>query len=183
MSDWYKKKILGDFGEMICKHHFEIMGYTVDKTGIEELSPAFATLQSDKKPIASIKEYIQKIPDFLAVCPHSKKASFIEVKYRAGINKKSQLKEFSDELHTRYQNLVSQDIPIYFYLVTNIEPYIFIMKANSFKYKEKVGGFYTAGADKSLGTMPFFVGAGKNPRDFNEVYFNEIKPSLQNIFK
>ncbi len=31
------EKIKGDFAELICKHHFELMGCDVNKVGIEDL--------------------------------------------------------------------------------------------------------------------------------------------------
>ena len=189
MIDWHKNKTKGDFAEMICKRHFKIMGYEVYETGIEKLAPSFAKLQSNNKYITNIKKYIQNIPDFLVVCPDTKKASFVEAKYRTIIdtkdekNLKKQLKEISKELHTKYNNLISQDIPIYFYLVTNTDPYIFIMKAKSLKYKEDVGGFYTAGEDKALSDMKFFKRNNTNPNDFNTVYSEVIKPYLDEHFK
>ena len=86
------QKIKGDFAELICKHHFELMGYTVDKVGIEQLSPSFAKLNDSHSWVKNIKEHIQKLPDFLAVCPQKELASFIEVKFRDSVTANEELK-------------------------------------------------------------------------------------------
>jgi len=78
-------KIKGDFAELICKHHFELMGCNVSKVGIEELSPSFSKPTSSHKAVKALKRRMQGMPDFLVVHPSLKNASFVEVKYRKNI--------------------------------------------------------------------------------------------------
>ena len=57
-------KIKGDFAELICKHHFELMGFHLNKVGIEEISPTFAKLKN------KLTKNIDKIHFF--IFPHLK---------------------------------------------------------------------------------------------------------------
>ncbi|QOY53239.1 hypothetical protein [Candidatus Sulfurimonas baltica] len=172
------KKIKGDYAELICKHHFELMGCHVNKVGIEELSPAFAKLKSDKQGIQSLKNRMQYMPDFLVVHPSQDNASFVEVKYRKNVSNDF-LKEFSAELHVQYSDFIKDGIPVYFYVLTNSEPYVHIMKGKSLKYWEHTGGFYPVG-ESALDKFPFFKGIGEND-SFNEVYAESIKIAIDDI--
>lgn len=179
LQEFQIKKIKGDFAELICKHHFELMGCHVNKVGIEELSPTFAKLNSSKKAVESLKARMQYMPDFLVVHPTLQDASFIEVKYRKNINDNASLKSLSLELHEKYSDFIKDDTPIYFYLLTNKSPFIHIMKANALKYWEHTGGFYPVG-ENALDRLPFFRGNNDN-RSFNDVYMKSIKPAIVDI--
>ena len=177
-KDFQKNKLKGDFAELICKHHFELMGCDVQKVGIEELSPAFAKLRSAKKAVASLKKQMQLMPDFLVVHPDGNNASFVEVKYRNNSNK-GFLREFSKELHLRYSEFIKDSTPVYFYLVTNQAPFIHIMKANILGCHKETGGFYPA-QDSSLDGLPFFRGY-KDNSSFNAIYNSIICPTIKEL--
>ena len=172
-----KNKIKGDFAELICKHHFELMGYTMNKVGIEELSPAFANINGLNKYTEALKKRIQNMPDFLAVYPNLNYASFVEVKYRRNMNNSS-LKSFSNTLHKNYKNFINDGTPLHFYLVTNIKPYVYIMKSNS-KEKIETGGFYSIG-DVELDKKSLFK-SQKKEMGFNDVYSKVIKLAIEDI--
>ena len=173
-------KIKGDFAELICKHHFELMGCDVKKVGIEELSPSFAKLTSTHKAVKSLKKRMQGMPDFLVVHPSHKYASFVEVKYRKNITTSNEyLQKFSQELHTQYANFINDDIPIYFYLLTNTKPYVHIMKAKILSGFEKTGGFYPAQI-KNLDNLSFFRGTDVHA-SFNNIYTQIIEPTIDDI--
>ena len=173
-------KIKGDFAELICKHHFELMGCNVNKVGIEELSPSFAKLTSSHKAVKALKNRMQGMPDFLVVHPSLNNASFVEVKYRKNITKDTAyLKKFSLELHAQYSNFINDDVPIYFYLLTNTKPYVHIMKANALTHFEKTGGFYPARVS-NLDNLPFFSGTIEY-LSFNDVYSQTIEPTINDI--
>ncbi|MCX6051035.1 MAG: hypothetical protein NTZ60_00840 [Campylobacterales bacterium] len=174
------EKIKGDFAELICKHHFEYMGFKMDKVGIEDLSPSFAKLSSSNNAVTSLKKLIQYMPDFLAVYPSLGLASFIEVKYRRNITD-LHLVEFSKELHLRYENVMKDGIPLYFYLVTNKAPYVYIMKAYALKHKEQTGGFYSV-EDNALNNLVFFQSKNKNA-SFSEAYKDCIKTAIVEILE
>ena len=161
------QKIKGDFAELICKYHFELMGCSVDKVGIEELSPTFAKLDRSIEAIHTLKKRLQFMPDFLVVHPSNNKASFVEVKYRKNLTKEK-LKTISEAFHSRYEEFIKDNIPIYFYLLTNKPPYVYIMKANSLKYLEDVGGFYDA-KNTTLDRFSFFKSTSKE-KYFTKVY-------------
>jgi len=178
-TDIFKiQKIKGDFAELICKHHFELMGCHINKVGIEELSPSFAKLQSSRKAVEALKTRMQYMPDFLVVHPNLDNASFVEVKYRKNVSNES-LKIFSLELHQQYADFIKDNIPVYFYLLTNKEPYVYIMKANALKHWEHTGGFYDIGTG-NLDTLPFFRGTKENS-SFNTVYQDSIKPAIEEL--
>ncbi len=179
-KDFQTKKIKGDFAELICKHHFSLMGCDVNKMGIEDVSPSFAKLQSTKDAISSLKIRIQNTPDFLVVHPSINDASFVEVKFRKNIDEKG-LCALSKELHKQYANFIDDGIQIYFYLLTNKAPYIYIMKANTLKNREITGGFYKV-LDKALDRFPFFRNY-ENSDSFNYVYTNALKSALVDIFE
>jgi len=173
-------KIKGDFAELICKHHFELMGCHINKVGIEELSPAFAKLKSSKKAVEALKNRMQSMPDFLVVHPSLDNASFVEVKYRKNVTHEK-LKQFSKKLHEEYSDFIRDGVPVYFYLVTNKKPYIHIMKANSLKHWEHTGGFYNVGVT-DLDRLPFFKGISSGKSDsFNSVYTNTIKQAIEGL--
>jgi len=175
-------KIKGDFAELICKHHFEIMGCNVSKVGIEELSPSFAKLQSSCIAVRALKDRMQGMPDFLVVHPSLDNASFVEVKYRKDITiNDTYLQKFSKELHQKYASFIKDDVPIYFYLLTNNAPYVHIMKANALKGFEKRGGFYPA-LVHNLDTLPFFRGTDEYP-SFNTVYEETIAPVIEDLLQ
>ncbi|QOY50951.1 hypothetical protein [Candidatus Sulfurimonas baltica] len=173
------KKIKGDFAELICKHHFELMGCHVNKVGIEELSPAFAKLQSGRKAVASLKNRMQYMPDFLVVHPSGDNASFVEVKYRANISD-DDLVKYSKEWHEQYADFIKDSTPVYFYLLTNKEPYVHIMKANALKHFEQTGGFYYAGI-QNLNKLPFFSGTNEYS-GFNAVYSQSIRSAIFELY-
>jgi len=174
------KKIKGDLAELICKHHFELMGCDVNKVGIENLSPSFAKLTSSKKAVDALKNRMQYMPDFLVVHPSKKNASFVEVKYKQNITQDF-LKQFSLELHQQYSDFIKDGVPVYFYLLTNKEPYVHIMKANALKRWEHTGGFYNVGV-QDLDDLSFFEGSPENS-SFNAVYYDSIKPAINDIFR
>ena len=175
-----QNKIKGDYAELICKHHFELMGCHVNKVGIEDLSPSFAKLQSTHNAVQALKSRMQLMPDFLVVHPSMENASFVEVKYRKDItDDTSQLREFSKYLHKRYENFIKDGVPVYFYLLTNKKPYVHIMKANALKHWEETGGFYPVGVS-ALDNLPFFRGT-KQHSSFNTIYETEIMPAIEDI--
>ena len=178
-KDFNVKKIKGDFAELICQHHFELMGCSVDKMGVEALSLSFAKLNSPKASVQALKQHIQKMPDFMVVLPNSVDASLVEVKYRKNIDNDEALRLFSLELHERYKDFIEGHMPIYFYLVTNRVPYVHIMKARSFKHWEHTGGFYPA-LTTALDRLPFFRGNGSTA-SFNTVYRESVQPAIVEI--
>lgn len=175
------QKIKGDFAELICRHHFELMGYDVSKTGIEEISPSFAKLQQMNSFTKPMKNHLQNMPDFIAVCDERNIASFIEVKYRSDINTSQQLFKLSEELHKQYDIYIKNNLPVYFYLVTNYEPYIHVLKAKSLKYREGTGGFYPVG-DDGFKEFTFFKSINSK-KGFNEVYKEIISKFISQIIK
>ncbi|WP_457560128.1 hypothetical protein [Caminibacter sp.] len=169
-------KIKGDFAENICKIHFESMGCRVSKTGVEELSIDFAKMKDYKRlQTKNLKNLLQIMPDFLVTNTVKNDAALVEVKFLKNINNKI-LENFSEKLHKRYEYLISQNLPIYFYLVTNKKPYVYIMKANS--KKGRPGGFYCAN-DKTLDNFYFF----NAERKFTEIYENIVEIALSDIFE
>ena len=173
------EKIKGDFAELVCRHHFELMGCHVDKTGVEELSPAFSKLHTNKPSVQAINKHLQRMPDFLVVLPNDTDASFVEVKFRSNIDSAEALKELSAESHERYKSFIDRKLPIYFYLVTNRAPFVYIMKAESLAYREDKGGFYRV-QDSALDRFPFFRGDG-NHKSFNTVFTENLLPALTAI--
>ena len=119
------------------------------------------------------------MPDFLVVLPNSSDASFVEVKYRLNIASQQSLQALSVELHERYSNFIANDLPIYFYLVTNVAPFVYVMKAQSNIYREATGGFYPV-SDTALDKFPFFRGDTTHS-SFNNVYKESIRPSIIDI--
>lgn len=148
-------KIKGDFAELICKHHFELMGFHLNKVGIEEISPTFAKLKNKKQFYYSFKNTFTEYARFLAVCEDRGISSFIEVKFREDIDNYDKLIKLSNELHEQYKIYIDNNLPLYFYVVTNTKPYIHVLKAGVIKYKENTGGFYEVG-NRGFNDFQFF---------------------------
>jgi hypothetical protein len=181
LNNFEINKIKGDFAELICKHHFELMGYNLNKIGIEEISPIFAKIRDKNSFITPLKTHLQNMPDFLAVCEDRKICSFIEVKFRENIDDSDKLVKLSKELHEQYKIYIDDKLPLYFYVVTNMKPYIYVLKADSLKYKEDTGGFYEVG-NKSFDNFQFFK-AISDKKSFNYIYSEVIEKFIVQIIK
>ncbi len=174
-------KIKGDFAELICKHHFELMGFHLNKVGIEEISPTFAKLKNKNSFTIPLKTHLQNMPDFLAVCEDRGISSFIEVKFREDIDNYGKLIKLSNELHEQYKIYIDNNLPLYFYVVTNTKPYIHVLKAGVIKYKKNTGGFYEVG-NRGFNDFQFFKSI-KNKKSFNEIYETVIDKFISQVIK
>jgi hypothetical protein len=169
-------KIKGNFAENICQTHFESMGCDVSYIGVEHLSNHFAMMTDHKrKQVKNLKDLFQKMPDFLITNTVRNDAALVEVKFNKNIKNEKDLIEYSKVLHEKYKHIINLELPVYFYLVTNTKPYVFIMKANV--EGGRPGGFYKAD-DSKLDGYYFFTAE----KSFTEVYKNIILPALSDIF-
>ncbi|WP_457562932.1 arsenate reductase ArsC [Caminibacter pacificus] len=174
-------KIKGDLAENICRVHFENMGYDVSKVGVENISSVFAHLNGyEKNYIEKLKLLFQRMPDLLITHNEKKEAALFEVKYNKNLNTQDDLKNFSKYLHERYDyHINTLKLPVYFYVVTNKKPYVYVLKANH--TNGNTGGFYPA--DSSwLDKFPIFSKENAK-KSFREVYFSVIYPALSDIFE
>jgi hypothetical protein len=66
---WFQNKTKGGLAEAACKAHFQVLGFTVESTGIEHIAPGYVALSRDDGFGHHIRNYRQKLqcmPDFLA---------------------------------------------------------------------------------------------------------------------
>lgn len=108
-ESWIQNKIKGDFAENICKAHFELIGYSVDSIGIENIAPQYCNnLRIDKNIALSnnlLKNNFNRMPD-LMMSRANGKSFMVEVKFKTKIQ---DFNAYQNELYWRYRQMIYKD--------------------------------------------------------------------------
>lgn len=202
LEDFSQGKIKGAIAEVCAREHFELMGYRCDSAGIENIANSYIALEKEQwgNPdwgdySESIRKKYRSLPDFIISRKHPKRNSeldehidmwnqrnfdtpevlFLEAKYRSNANLDGLKKEFTEK-YEHFGNVIV-------YLVANG------WKQDKLKSDELVVWLFSikhqtwwkAGDDRFKRTLLY---AGIHPdRNFNKVYFNVVKPVLDDLVK
>jgi hypothetical protein len=200
--EWYQNKIIGSIAECCATQHFEAIGYTVERTGIEGNAPQLArTLASN----SFHSHYSKKMFDSATLIPDlgasriiknaennwETQVFYIECKFRGSVN----LTQLETELYKQYAKLIELGIPIVFYLICLNYKHsesdnsreqkgvsLFLNYTNG-KHKEKGRDhkWWKVGYNYGFSEMLLYKGM-KDGQDFNTSYKQIIEPVLQDMF-
>lgn len=125
MSDSFSQnKIRGSIAESACEEHFRLLGYTIERTGIEHIAPVFAEKIGSTKLHDTygkgMSSYLRSIPDFIVSrfkgC--RTQAMFVDAKFRY-CHSPEQLKQVQVELSKKITTYKEMHGETLIYLVTN----------------------------------------------------------------
>lgn len=200
--DWYQNKIIGALAEEAATQHFQAIGYTIEKTGIEITAPQLAkTLSSNSFHSVYSKKMLESatlIPDLgasrIIKNEHGNwetQVLYIECKFRGSVN----LIQIEAELYKQYAKLIDLGIPIVFYLLCLSYKHsesdisreqrgisLFLNYTNG-KAKEKgrEHKWWKVGYNYGFSEMQFYKGM-KEGQDFNTAYKQIVEPVLLDMF-
>ena len=125
MSDSFSQnKIRGSIAEAACEEHFRLLGYTIERTGIEHIAPVFAEKIGKTKLHATygkgMSAYLRSIPDFIVSRFKGERtqAMFVDAKFRYCHNAE-QLKQIQSDLSKQIMVYKETHGETLLYLVTN----------------------------------------------------------------
>ena len=103
---WTQNKIKGDIAESICKGHFELIDYNVDKIGIENIGHNYTNnfLKNNNQAFTDtlLKNNLNKMPDLL-LSRVDGKSFMMEVKFRTNI---SSFNLLQNEFYWTYRRMI-----------------------------------------------------------------------------
>lgn len=125
MSDSFSQnKIRGSIAEAACEEHFRLLGYTIERTGIEHIAPVFAEKIGRTKLHDTygkgMSAYLRSIPDFIVsrFKGGRTQAMFVDAKFRYCHNAE-QLKQIQSDLSKQIMVYKETHGETLLYLVTN----------------------------------------------------------------
>ncbi len=125
MGDSFSQnKIRGSIAEAACEEHFRLLGYTIERTGIEHMAPVFAERISSTKLHdtygKNLSAYIRSLPDFIISRFKGTRtqAMFVDAKFRY-CHTSEQLTLVQAELSKQINSYKEAHGETLIYLVTN----------------------------------------------------------------
>ncbi len=125
MSDSFSQnKIRGSIAESACEEHFRLLGYTVERTGVEHIAPVFAEKIGTTKLHGTygkgMSTYLRSLPDFIVSrfkCGRTQ-AMFVDAKFRY-CHSSAQLSQIQADLSRQIRFYEEAHGETLLYLVTN----------------------------------------------------------------
>ncbi len=123
-NSFSQNKIRGSIAEAACEEHFRLLGYTIERTGIEHIAPVFAEKIGNTKLHDTygkgMSAYLRSIPDFIVSRFKSGRtqAMFVDAKFRY-CHSGEQLKQVQAELSKQITIYKETHGETLIYLVTN----------------------------------------------------------------
>jgi len=122
-----QKKIFGSLGESVCEETFGLLGYDVDRTGIEHKAPLLAanlqkTMQAANQSYGKdVIDYVRTTPDFLVSRVNDRnktEAMYVEAKFKY-CRDRTELLMAQESLRTKLSEYMKFHPTTLIFLVTN----------------------------------------------------------------